>query len=373
MTSHALVIIHFAPLEYYPPIQNLLNELAKKCNQPTIVFTSPTPQNRLSVFKPKSYEIILLHLGISLGNKSIPFIRYCNYVIFFSSCLLRLIWLRPKRILYFETISSLPAYLYKRFFYSRCEILIHYHEYTTPQEYQNGMTLTRYFHRFEKWLYPQAKWVSHTNAFRMNIFKNDIAPTVIRNAHILPNYPPRNWAAPPKQVVSLPLRVVYAGALSLTTMYTEAFARWIESQQGKVLWDVYAYNFTPDAKHFLNDMKSPWINLKQGVEYNRLPEILKKYDVGVILYSGHIANYVYNAPNKLFEYLACGLDVWFPQPMVGSLEYVDNKTMPKISALDFTDLKDVNVEKIEERPSVIRQSAFYCDEALAPLIKKLTD
>lgn len=52
--------------------------------------------------------------------------------------------------------------------------------------------------------------------------------------------------------------------------------------------------------------------LDSGINYSDLPGVIRAYDVGVILYNGHIANYVFNAPNKLFEYLACGLDVWSP-------------------------------------------------------------
>jgi hypothetical protein len=34
------------------------------------------------------------------------------------------------------------------------------------------------------------------------------------------------------------------------------------------------------------------------------------------LYKGHIPNYIYNVPNKVYEYLACGLQVWYSKDLL---------------------------------------------------------
>ncbi len=149
--------------------------------------------------------------------------------------------------MYYETISSLPAYLYKRFFNKKAELYIHYHEYITPAEYGNGMKLTKLLHKFEMQLYPVAKWVSHTNESRMQMFIKDIAPARIHEPKILANYPPKAWSTKSTTKRSLPVKMVYAGSLSMDTMYTREFAGWVEAQNGKVTWNIYSYNITRDT------------------------------------------------------------------------------------------------------------------------------
>ena len=93
--------------------------------------------------------------------------------------------------------------------------------------------------------------------------------------------------------------------------------------------------------------------------------MLSNYDVGVILYKPLIDNFKYNAPNKLFEYLVCGLEVWFPGNLLGILPY--QKAHPlKVFALDFTNLEGKNAEWItssrgkdkEANPSYIATNGF---------------
>lgn len=367
-----IAVIHFAPLELYPPIQNLLNELARERANTTIdVFTTSPIQTVLSPFRVSSDRINLIRIGKSDMRLS-PFLRYINYFRFFFSVLLRMLWYRYEKIMYFETISSWPAYIYKRFFKKDCEIVIHYHEYTTPDEYEKGMKLTRYFHRLEKQLYSDASWVSHTNLFRMEKFKKDLFPVVISNPRIIPNYPPRKWHQAPRHVVSLPVKIVYVGALSLTTMYTKEFSNWVVEQKGKVIWDIFSYNHSVEAMEYIRCIHSENVRMHEGVSYDRLPGILKGYDVGVILYNGHIPNYVYNAPNKLFEYLTCGLDVWFPQPMIGSNEFITAKGFPKVVAIDFADLGNFDFSTALKRDGEENKRTFFCEDALLPLINKLT-
>lgn len=52
------------------------------------------------------------------------------------------------------------------------------------------------------------------------------------------------------------------------------------------------------------------------IDYYELPKELIKYDIGLVLYKGHIPNYIYNVPNKVYEYLACGLQVWYSKDLL---------------------------------------------------------
>ena len=154
-------------------------------------------------------------------------------------------------------------------------------------------------------------------------------------------------------------------------MYTKEFADWVIQQQGNVTWDIYSYD-AKNVKQFFTELNCDFIRLKGGINYEELPAILAQYDVGIILYTGHIANYMYNAPNKLFEYLACGLDVWFPSIMKGSLPYVTRQTYPKVLALDFTDLEHFNPDEAICRENHNPQPAsFFYENVFDDLARSL--
>ena len=364
-----IVIIHFMPLELYPPIQNFIRFLEKKAVAKQVYILSTRNQSSgVNEFVSHSSHIKIVRVG-KPDKKSNAVTRTINYAVFYVGCLWKLITKKPSAILYFETMSSFPAYIYKRFFNSKVKVMVHYHEYTAPEEYNDSMVLNKFFYRYEKWIYARTTWVSHTNAWRMKQFMHDISPVSIAGqAHILPNYPPANWKHSSKEKIILPLKVIYAGALSMKTMFTKEFAEWVVRQNGLVIWDIYSLNITSDAKAFLESISSEWISLKKGVDYAALPEVLQKYDVGVILYKGHIDNYVYNAPNKLFEYWACGLDIWFPKIMTGSLPYITQGVYPKVMAVDFEDLSKLDLSSAIDRSGLsYSPSAFYAEDTFNEL------
>ena len=89
------------------------------------------------------------------------------------------------------------------------------------------------------------------------------------------------------------------------------------------------------------------------------------------MYKGHIPNYVYNAPNKLFEYLTSGLDVWYPSVMVGSDQFITIQGFPKVLSIDFNDLSKFDLSKALERTGSLNELSFFCEDSLEPLIDKL--
>src|SRR5260221_2369736 len=163
-----LAIVHFAPLELYPPTQNLLNELSKNRNEPKVVVITTRITGNDDLFRTNSNLISIIRLGAS-GRKDNLLVRYAGYMYFYAACTMLLCWYWPGRIMYFETLSSWSVYFFKRFFKKSVEVLIHYHEYTSSEEYQNGMWLSKYFHARERWLYPNSTWISHTNKSRMDL------------------------------------------------------------------------------------------------------------------------------------------------------------------------------------------------------------
>ncbi len=366
-----IVIVHYSPLELYPPLQNLIGFLKeyKKCK--VAVFTTKLSDKVSITFNSPSSSISINRVLRSDTNRS-KAIRYFCYFVFHIRCLINIIKLRPIRLFYFETLSSLAPFIYKAFFNRSVGLLIHYHEYISNIEYQKASPVLFYLHKLEKRIYNRSIWISHTNKFRLDMFREDISPIRLENLYVIPNYPPRTWKAFPKPILGMPIKVVYAGALSLTTMFTETFARWVVDQKGKVIWDIYSYNFTQDVDLFIKQLESPWVKLNPGVDYDELPSILIRYDVGIILYKGHIPNYIYNAPNKLFEYLACGLSVWLPSVMVGSLSYCTDETYPQVVALDFNGLDVFTPESALNASNFpLKSTDYFCDTALSPLLNVL--
>ena len=112
--------------------------------------------------------------------------------------------------------------------------------------------------------------------------------------------------------------------------------------------------------------------LHKALEYKELPELLKQFDVGLILYNGAIDNYIYNAPNKLFEYLACGLDVWLPNVMTGSLEYVCETAKPRVLALNFNHLVQYKLSDLIGKDNLpFREINHTCETEYEKLYKAI--
>lgn len=368
-----IAIIHFSPAELYPPAQNFINFcVERKTTHNIYVFTTSSAFKELSRYKAALPNIRIIRFGRT-GKHLNAAARYWNYLYFNLACLFCLFLLRPQSVVYYETLSAFPACIYKKYLNRVSRLFIHYHEYTSPAEYRQGMLLNRWFHRLELSLYYRSSWLSHTNAYRMEFFKKDIQPISIPHPFILPNYPSKGWYKPASPQLHKPVRFVYVGALSLDTMYTREFAAWIAAQGENVLWNIYSYNITDEVKDFLTSLRSPNILLFGGVDYQSLSSLLKQHDVGVILYNGHIPNYIYNAPNKLFEYLACGLDVWYSTDLKGTHPYSTTGTFPKVIPVDFRELGKIPWnELVERRGSQPQQPAFFYQEVYPVLYDALT-
>ena len=204
----------------------------------------------------------------------------------------------------------------------------------------------------------------------MLYFEEDISPVKILHPHILPNYPPGSWKREPREY-SEPLKAIYIGAFSSASMFSKEFGHWVNSQDGKVIWDVYSHFYTNEDIDYFSE-KGPYIKLNKGVDYATLPALLEKYDVGVILYKGNIPNFVHNIPNKLYEYLACGLDVWFSDTLKGSFSLLTTNTFPKVLALDFTHLESVKLSVLISREGLTyAQPDYYCENILPEIINEV--
>lgn len=344
----SFALIHFQPLENYPPVMNCIRDLEKEKVETISIFTTHTQNNWFS----SSYPIYRLgNYTISRWSRYWTYL-YFNFVSFFFLCIYR-----PKKVLYYETYSSWPVYWYKKLF-PAVNVFIHFHEYVSDKEKKESSAYYKYLLKKEIALLKKAFWISHTNEDRMRFFQQDY-PFIQKNqCYVFPNYPPADWAIRAQLIrnnnqVTTVKRMVYVGALGLDTTYIQEIAEWIVEQNGAYSLDIFSNNIDKSVLNFLNNLKSPYITLYKSIPYFDLPELLATFDIGLVLYKGHIPNYVYNVPNKVFEYLVCGLKVWYSVELVSTNKFKQEYDIQQLISISFTkliSLPEKNVFAIFDAP-----------------------
>jgi hypothetical protein len=345
--TRSLAIVHWMPVEMYPPTMNIARFFADSGWAVTIHTTRAA--HPLPVF---SHPNVVVKRGAKTSGKP-AVVRAAATGAFHAATATRLVSSRPDAILYFEPQSSFPVLLSRVL--RDVPLFIHHHEYHEPHEFEErGMRLARMFHRREqKRLFPRAKWISHTNADRLELFLRDNPGVDRRIAKVLPNLPPASWSTTPNQAWTAspppPLRMVYVGSLSVADTWIAELLRWISSQPEELVsLDVYSYNIDAEARQLLaGHSRVNWF--PSGVPYDELPERLRQYHTGVILYKANTVNYRHNASNKLFEYLACGLEVLYSSRMLGVKPYARLDASPRVMEADFENPQSIDIAMLAHR------------------------
>jgi hypothetical protein len=343
--------VHLQPVEFYPPVLNLIRYLESTGRWKISVHTTGAGKRRKRLVATKA----LIHRTGSLTEGS-RLSRALRYIQFHLSTTLRLLRDEPDVVLYYETASSLPV-IPLRLKKSNLSVFVHYHEYTSPAHLRDpGMRATRAIQPLEmRRLLRRANWISHTNQDRLDLFFRDYPMANKDAGRLLPNLPPAVWShgEPAKWPRNgEPLRFVYVGSLSVNDTYIKEVLAWMkELPKGSVSLDIYAYNADEAARALLGENADAFVRFfPEGVEYQDLPEILRQYHVGLILYKAASLNYRFNASNKLFEYLTCGLDVLFPSTMLGVKPFASASTAPRVIEVDFESGTFPTLEAIANRP-----------------------
>lgn len=367
-----VVILHYHPLDAYPPVLNLLNCLHGEKNIQIYCITtkksSSTKQDGINK---------IVEFGLGIYGKGL-FLNGLNYFCFYFFSVIFLFLKLPKKILYFESISSFPVLVYQFFLRKKVKVFVHYHEYVTKNEYASGMKIIRYVHKLEKKCYSSFYWISQTNEERLEKFTKDNNLEDFKSKNpicfrVFPNYPPVGWGKQKISRDSKVLKLVYVGySLDYGNMFAKELFEWVLAKEGQIVLDCYLVKENKQVEEFLKRIKPSNIQIKGKINYFDLPLVLRDYDVGLILYKGHIENYIYNAPNKLFEYLACGLDVWFPKEMLGCYPYITTEEYPKVVKLDFNNLKEEMVERLISKDGLTKKTnTFNCEQVILPLKDEL--
>jgi hypothetical protein len=365
------------PLEYYPPVTNMLDILANEKSLDIRVWSSKNIKGRSPYENAGINRIKRTPFPRSNDHRLLRLLKYLyhNLVVF-----LGLILFDPKIIFYYETYSVGPVYWYLKLFGGKKRLFIHYHEYFDQAWYDQGMALVKQYYKFEKsYLWQKAEWISHTNQFRIDLMLKAHPNLNEASLYVLPNYPPKSWTANNqsrrKQTNGEMLKFVYVGSLSVERTFLKEFCDWVIGLNGEVQFDIYAYNTTPKTILYLNNLNSELVNFyPDGVAYQNMPSLLSEYDLGVIFYKADTPNAKYCASNKLFEYLVCGLEVWVSRQQIGTKPFEELNAYPRVRLLDFEQLEPTLVSEyrsaIKALPS--RTADYNFSRAVSKFLKRLT-
>ena len=336
--SKKLSILHFNILEKYPPAMNfILDVLSQKSEYRISVFTSVNS----SPYNNKIYnDVKIFRLG-SVSKK--PIIRYASYILFNVLGTIILILQRPATIVVYETLSILPAFVFSKIF-KKSKIHIHYHEYVSNSEKEAASAYMKFLFKFENKLLKSIT-CSQTNEDRKTLFLMDNPNLKSENVSVYPNFPPEQWwndfghyKTSYKDGI---IKLVYVGVLDCETMYLEEILAWVKANSETLDLTLYSQQYSKKTKALINKYSAPNISLRPAINYYELPQELMKHDIGLVLYKGHIPNYIYNVPNKVYEYLSCGLQVIVHHKLISTIRL----GIEQIQVVDYTKLDLILIKR----------------------------
>lgn len=166
------------------------------------------------------------------------------------------------------------------------------------------------------------------------------------------------------------------GAVSLKDTWIGSLADWItNSGQEHCTLDVYCSRCDGETAAYLNSRRGTMLRFQQrGVPYSQLPQLLADFDVGLILYRGNTTNFIWNETNKLFEYLSCGLDVWYPPCMKSIFRHTTSNTAPRVIQTNFANPETIALDIIKRKNRSMLQcspSQLGCETIFDNILKSL--
>ena len=259
-----------------------------------------------------------------------------------------MIFVKPEEIVAFETLSIWPAYFYKKI-NKNVNIHVHHHEYASLEELVASSSYIKFLHRKEKELFKQATF-SHTNEDRKVLYLKDHANIIAAKVEVYPNLPPLSWwndfGSKKKAWKGPKIKMVYVGALDLDTMYVKEVVEWMHDYPELFELTFISHQMNAETRSYIESKAGCQIELMEPINYANLPTELIKYDLGLILYKGHLLNHIYSVPNKVNEYLYCGLKVIGDNCLISTSKL----NQPDILLFSFKDgLKSENIIEFTHR------------------------
>lgn len=358
MNKKKVIIIHFLPLEIFPPVMNLCDYLSNLESQYEVTVFSTKASTTISEYVNPNIKIFRF---LPINPSAFFVFKIFRYLSFYVFTFIKIVNINSSRIIYFETISSLPALLYK-FLNKKVQIFVHYHEIVTLEELKRVGGLVKFLNKYEVKFYESFKWISQTNSDRMNIFVSqyrlEFNPIKFK---VLPNYPPRSWISHPVALVDFQrvIRLLYIGSLEVEKTYIHEVLDYFGSNPNYTI-DFFSFNYSVEVLNAISRHSN--CRMRGGVSYQEIPKLIGLYDAGLVMYKGHSLNVEFCAPNKLFEYLALGLDVWCSDKLISAKKFERIDCYPKVIFLDFSKLALFDVDKALDKTKLEYVASPYLAE-----------
>lgn len=306
MKDKRITILHFNVLERYPPALNFISDvlIQKPEYRVSIITTKNTSPYDKKVFS----NTHIYRFGSVTQNVSV---RYFSYIVYNLFGTLILFAKRPATVIVYESLSIFPAFIYSLFFKNK-KIHIHFHEYSSMPEKNGASKYMKFLFKLEQKLLQKCT-SSQTNEDRRELFLKDNFKLKKQNVSVFPNMPPKSWwmeyGQHKKPWNGGKIQLVYVGVLDSETMYLEEVLRYVNHHPDELELTLFSQDVSLGARKLISEFQSVNICLKTALDYSTLPKELIKHDIGLVFYKGHIPNVIYSVPNKVFEYLHCGVKV----------------------------------------------------------------
>ena len=306
MKPKKIAILHFNIIEKYPPVMNFIfDALEENPELQILVFTT---QNTTSYQTPHFPNTKIYRFGKVSAN---PIVRYSSYLYYNLLSSLILLFSKVGHVTAFESLSVFPLWLRMKLRPSS-KAHLHFHEYLSEPERKASSGYMKCLFKLEDQLLKNYI-CSQTNEDRKRLFLVDKPFLKPAQVEVRPNMPPKSWwnkfGQFKKPSTDGKIRLVHVGACDNKTMYVKEVLDWVQSNQDSFELTFISQQLDAETKALILSYNCPSICIKAPVNYYELPQELMNYDVGLVLYKGHIPNYVHNVPNKVHEYLSCGLKV----------------------------------------------------------------
>jgi hypothetical protein len=367
-----IAYVHVLPLELYPPAMNTLALLA---SQPGWEVRAWSSHNTRGSVDWTHHDVIVSRRTTERPDSNI-IARSSGYARWHLAAAMELRAFKPEAIIAVEPHSTAAVWLYYSMFNGNAPLFIHHHEYYAPEDYYKAgnrlLRATRHIERDS--LLERAVWVSQTNERRLEMFIETHPRLDAKKGRVLPNYPPAEWVARAALAKgeddSGRTRLLYVGSASFQDTFIREIALWVQQRPNDYSLHVVGSNVSPDIWTWLESLGPVNITTdRAGLSYEELPALMTRFDVGLVLYKGNTLNFVYNVPNKTIEYLACGLEVWFPPEMDGMRDFKSKHSGLRTREVDFKSLSTFSPERIERAD--VGDFSFTNESASVPLLAAL--
>jgi hypothetical protein len=355
-----LTIVHFQPVEGYPPVMNVIDSMVSEGVETNVISTNHRGGDW---FVNSNSEV--LRIGKSYGS---VINRYLCYLQFAIIGFWKLLKFKPGAIMIYESYSVLPVFLYS-IICPKVNLLIHYHEFESKAEKQRASGYSQFLFFLEKRLLSKAIWVSQTNIERKFKFQALFPQINEKQFRVFPNYPSENWVVKEKNRKnenSDIVKFIHVGSLGIETTFVREFIEWIQMQEGRATLTVVSQNLEQAVIDLISQKHG--VTLIRNIPYQELPEMIVKHHVGVVLYTGHVPNFIYNVPNKVNEYLACGLNVWYSDVLISTHEFAEENPQYPLYSVDFSKGEGLLTPEYSSEPFKFNH---WHEDAVQPLIDSI--